>query len=103
MEELTGKRILTVDDDMNSLAVYAALLRKNGAVVLQDFWSIDTVNVAMSLMPIDIILLDLKLHFEMSSSDIFDAIKAPSHDVRRRSTAGHHVVRCIRLHRSPKR
>lgn len=75
MDELKGKRILIVEDDVTNMAVYAAALRRSGAIVAQDFWNVNTVNMLLKYLPIDVILLDLMLRYQMDGYEIFDRIK----------------------------
>jgi CheY-like chemotaxis protein len=76
MDELKGKRILIVEDDVTNMAVYAAALRRSGAIVVQDFWNVNTVAMLSQHLPIDAILLDLMLRYHMDGYDIFDRIRA---------------------------
>jgi CheY-like chemotaxis protein len=75
MDELKGKRILIVEDDVTNMAVYAAALRRSGAIVIQDFWNINTIDMLSQYLPVDAILLDLMLRYHMDGYDIFDKIK----------------------------
>lgn len=75
MNELTGKRICIVEDDVTNMAVYAATLRKSGALVIQDFWNTDTLEAIRRQMPVDIILLDLMLRYQHSGYDVIRAIR----------------------------
>ena len=74
--ELKGKRIYIVEDDMMNMAVNSAALRRSGAAIIQDPWNTNTINELLKQLPIDIILLDLMLHYNMNGYDIFDEIKA---------------------------
>ncbi|MGF1507247.1 MAG: response regulator [Chloroflexi bacterium] len=76
MSPLDGKRILIVEDDLTNMAVYNAILRGTGAKVIQDFWNTNTVHLVERHLPIDIILLDLMLRYQMSGYDTFDKLKA---------------------------
>ncbi len=73
---LNDKRILIVEDDVTNMAVYNAILRGSGAMILQDFWNSDTMSLLVKTLPIDIILLDLMLRRQISGYTIFDHIKA---------------------------
>jgi CheY-like chemotaxis protein len=73
---LKDKRILIVEDNVMNMAVYNAILRDSGAIILQDFWNFDTLNMITRFMPVDVILLDLMLRKGVSGYDIFDQIKA---------------------------
>jgi len=74
--ELIGKRIYIVEDDMMNMAVNSAALRRSGATIIQDPWNTNTINELLQQLPIDIILLDLMLHHNINGYDIFDEIKA---------------------------
>lgn len=76
MQELQGKRIFIVEDDVINMAVFAATLRQTNAIIVQDAWNANTIGLLNQSLPIDIILLDLMLRFKVSGYDIFDKIKA---------------------------
>ncbi len=76
MQALHGKRIFIVEDDIINMAVFAATLRQTNAVIVQDAWNANTINLLIQSLPVDIILLDLMLRFKVSGYDIFDKIKA---------------------------
>jgi CheY-like chemotaxis protein len=73
---LEGKRIAVVEDDVTNMAIIVTLLRRQGAMVVQDPWNSDTVRRLREALPIDVILLDLMLRRGVSGFDIFDKIKA---------------------------
>jgi len=74
--ELVGKRIFIIEDDMMNMAVNSAALRRSGATIIQDPLNINTINKLVIQLPIDVILLDLMLRHNMNGYDIFDAIRA---------------------------
>jgi CheY-like chemotaxis protein len=76
MAELTGKRIFIVEDDVSNMAVFAASLRGSGAHIVQDFWNDDTLRVLKQNMPVDAILLDLRLRYGISGYEIYDQLRA---------------------------
>jgi len=76
MQDLQGKRIFIVEDDIVNMAVFAATLRQTQAIIIQDAWNANTINLLIQSLPVDIILLDLMLRFKVSGYDIFDKIKA---------------------------
>ena len=73
---LNGKRIAVVEDDVTNMAIISTLLRRNGALVIQDPWNNNTVQKLLQALPIDLILLDLMLRHSVSGYDIFDKLKA---------------------------
>lgn len=75
MDELKGKRIFIIEDDPMNMAVYAATLKRTGAIVIQDPWNISTLHTLLHHLPIDIILLDLMLRHNIHGYDIFNQIK----------------------------
>jgi len=75
MDELKGKRIFIVEDDITNMAVYAATLKRSGAIIIQDFWNAGTVRLLTQHLPVDIILLDLMLRHNLSGYDIFQELK----------------------------
>lgn len=74
--ELAGKRIFIVEDDLMNMAVNSAALRRSGATIIQDPLNINTIDKLTVQLPIDVILLDLMLRHNMNGYDIYDAIKA---------------------------
>jgi CheY-like chemotaxis protein len=75
LDELRGKRILVVEDSALNLAVFATALKQSGAVVIQDYWNSDTVNLVTKHLPVDAILLDLMLKHQISGYSIFDELQ----------------------------
>ena len=75
MDELSGKRIFVIEDDPTNMAVFAATLKRSGALVMQDPWNGRTVKLLKQFLPVDIILIDLMLRFGVSGYEIFDKIK----------------------------
>lgn len=76
MNALQGKRILVVDDDLTNLLVYNATLGRTGATVLQDLWTTDTVTELMKKLPVDLIVLDLMLRYNLDGYDVADKIRS---------------------------
>ncbi len=75
MADLQGKRIFIVEDDVTNMAVFVASLKRSGAVVIQDPWNSQTIDLLTRFTPIDVILLDLMLRRGESGYDIYDRIK----------------------------
>jgi adenylate cyclase len=75
VDELRGKRILVVEDNALNLAVFATALKQSGAVVIQDYWNTNTVNLVAKHLPVDAILLDLMLKHEVNGYSIFDELQ----------------------------
>ena len=73
---LKDRRILIVEDNVTNLAVYNVLLRKSGAIIIQDFMNADTVRLLSQRLPIDVILMDLMLRNGISGYDLIQQIKA---------------------------
>jgi len=73
---LAGKRLLIVEDDVANMAVYAVILRKTGAIVIQDPWNAATIDLIKRHQPIDLIILDLMLRHGVSGYTIFDKIRS---------------------------
>lgn len=76
MNELQGKRILVVEDNVLNLAVFATVLKQSGAIVVQDYWNTNTVNLITRHLPVDAILLDLMLKHQINGYSIFDELQA---------------------------
>lgn len=72
---LENKRIFIVEDNMMNIAVYGALLRNTGAVVIQDPWTTNSVQTLIRKLPVDIILMDLMLRYDVSGYDLFKEIR----------------------------
>lgn len=72
---LKGKRLVVVEDDIENMAVFAFLLKRNGALVIQDYWNDNTLNIIVANLPIDGILLDLMLRRGVTGYDIFSRIR----------------------------
>jgi two-component system cell cycle response regulator DivK len=75
MSDLQGKRIFIVEDDVTNMAVFVVSLKRSGAVVIQDPWNSQTIDLLTRYMPIDVILLDLMLRRGENGYDIYDRIK----------------------------
>lgn len=76
MNELKGKRVFIVEDDVTNMAIFLATLKRSGALIIQDFWNADTTNILSRHLPVDIILLDLMLRHSVSGYAIAEKIKA---------------------------
>ena len=74
--DLQGKRIFVIEDDPTNMAIMAYMLKKQGAIVLQDPWNQDTINRLQMIGPVDVILLDLNLRFGVNGYDILDQVNA---------------------------
>jgi two-component system cell cycle response regulator DivK len=75
VNELQGKRILVVEDNVLNLAVFATALKQSGAIVIQDSWNTDTVSLVTKYLPVDAILLDLMLKHQINGYSIFDKLQ----------------------------
>src|SRR5262245_5580096 len=76
MAQLSGKRIFVVEDDISNMTVFAASLKAGGATVIQDFWNDETLPMLKHQLPVDAILLDLRLRYGISGYDIFAQLRA---------------------------
>jgi CheY-like chemotaxis protein len=74
-DDLAGKRIFVVEDDVTNMAIIAVLLRQKGAVVFQDAWNSVSVDMLVQHLPVDLIILDLMLRRNISGYDIFARIR----------------------------
>jgi CheY-like chemotaxis protein len=72
---LQGKRIFVVEDDPSNLAIITTILRRYGASVPFETWGSGTVEKLRSILPIDLILLDLALPRGVSGYDVYDEIQ----------------------------
>ena len=73
---LAKKRIVIVEDNHMNMAVYVVAFKQSGAVTIQDPYNTNTVDRIKLNLPIDIILLDLMLRFNMTGYEIFDELQA---------------------------
>ncbi len=81
IEQLKGKNIAIVEDNVTNMAVFATALRAQGCTILQDNWTTNPINILLNhhqSQPIDIILLDLMLRYKNSGYDVFEKIKETS-------------------------
>jgi len=76
MDKLQGKRIFVVEDNLANLAVFATALQKQGAIVIQDNWNLQTAELLTRSLPIDLILMDIMLKGGITGYDIFDALQS---------------------------
>ena len=76
MSELKDKYIFIIEDDVTNMSVYAVTFKRIGALVIQDYWNINTLKLLHSQPRIDAILLDLNLHYGINGYEIYDQIKA---------------------------
>lgn len=75
MDELKGKRIFIVEDNVTNMAVYTAILQPAGATIIRDFRNLDSIQMLHNNLPIDGVLLDLMLRYRITGYEIFDVIK----------------------------
>ncbi|MCU0498626.1 MAG: response regulator [Anaerolineae bacterium] len=73
---LKNKRIFVIEDDAANLAIACVFLRQQGATVYFERWGYETPTQLCSLLPIDVILLDLMFPNNVNGYDLFDAIRA---------------------------
>ncbi len=73
---LAGKRIVIVEDNVTNMAVYSVAFKMSGAVTIQDPYNTNTLDRIKLNLPIDIILLDLMLRYDMTGYEIFDQLQA---------------------------
>lgn len=75
MDELKGKRIFVVEDNVTNMAVFATTLKRLGATVIQDGWNTGTIEMLKKRLPVDLILMDLMLRRGLSGYDVFDELQ----------------------------
>jgi len=76
INSLKGKRIAIIEDDVVNLAVFATVLRKAGAILIQDNFTADPVKKLLGYQKIDLILLDLLLRYEQDGYSVFETLQA---------------------------
>lgn len=72
---LKNKRIMIVEDDVTNMAVYSVAFRRSGAAIIQDHFNTNTIDMMKTLLPIDVVLLDLMLRHDRTGYDIFRKMK----------------------------
>ncbi len=73
---LKNRRIFMVEDNAAYVAIASIYLRYAGATVESVSWGLKVPDIILKQLPIDVILLDLKLPRNTSGFDIFDQIRA---------------------------
>jgi CheY-like chemotaxis protein len=73
---LNNKRIVIVEDNVTNMAVYSVAFKLSGAVTIQDPYNTNTLDRIKLSLPVDAILLDLMLRYNMTGYEIFDKLKA---------------------------
>ena len=58
---LKGRHIFIIEDNLNSLNILLTILNRNDGVVSFDQWHYDTKARLLRCLPLDVILLDLKV------------------------------------------
>lgn len=72
---LENKRIFVVEDDVRNLALTSVYLRQHGALISHERWGLETPQMILNYMPVDVILMDLMFPNNISGFDIFDQIR----------------------------
>lgn len=76
MNELKGKRIFIIEDNIMNMTVYAVALKRSGASVIEDYRNTNSLESLACCMPIDAILLDLMLRYKINGYEIYDKLQA---------------------------
>jgi two-component system cell cycle response regulator DivK len=76
MEGLNGKRLFIVEDDVTNMTIFNASLKPSGATVICDYWNDETLKLLRQSLPLDGILLDLRLRYGISGYDIYEQLRA---------------------------
>jgi CheY-like chemotaxis protein len=74
-DELNGKHLFIVEDDMNNRIVYQIALKKYGVSMEFDRWGQYTLETLVKLPRIDLIILDLMLPGWVNGFDLFKTIR----------------------------
>ena len=72
---LEGKRIFVVEDDLVNLSVFNVCLRESGAYVDQDVLGYGISAHILERLPVDLIVLDIKLRGGTNGYDVYDDIR----------------------------
>jgi two-component system chemotaxis sensor kinase CheA len=72
---LKGKRIFIIEDNAGNLAIASAYLESQGAIIRFERRGVNTPQVIVSQLPIDLILTDLMLPKNASGFDVIDQIR----------------------------
>lgn len=73
---LSNRRIVIVEDNVTNMAVYAVAFRMSGAITIQDPFNTNTLDRIKLNLPVDVILLDLMLRYNMTGYEIYDELQA---------------------------
>jgi CheY-like chemotaxis protein len=72
---LKGKRIFILEDNAGNLAIATVYLESQGAIVKFERRGVNTAQLIMNHLPIDLILTDLMLPKNASGFDVIDQIR----------------------------
>lgn len=72
---LQDKRIFFIEDDPNNVAIISSILRRAGATVYYDFWGYQTAQRITTMLPIDLIALDLMLPGDVDGYQIYQQLR----------------------------
>ena len=75
---LEGKRIFLVEDDVMNLSVFTVTLKQSGATMFQNGLGYGIIEQIETLLPIDLVLLDIMLARGLSGYDVFKQIRKNS-------------------------
>jgi CheY-like chemotaxis protein len=75
-EELRGKRIFLIEDNVGNRAIMQTLLEQHNVVIGFERWGTDTIKKLDEFAPVDIILLDLMFPRGITGYDIFAEIRS---------------------------
>ncbi len=72
---LENRRIFIIEDNPGNLAVVSFYLEQEGAKIKVERYGVNTVEVLLKSLPIDLILTDLMLPQGVSGFDVYDRIR----------------------------
>jgi len=72
---LLGKRIFVIEDEIVNVGIYSTLLSRHGAVMRNDILGFDIQQHVIENLPIDLIILDIKLGRGQNGYDLFKDFK----------------------------
>ena len=72
---LKGKRIFIIEDDIFNLNVFTVSLKGSGARIEQNTLGYDIVPHIAECLPVDLILLDIKLRGHINGYAVYDQIR----------------------------
>lgn len=75
MNQLEGKRIFIVEDNLTNRAIMQLLIEQQNGKVAFERWGVDTLKRLKAFAPVHLVLLDLMFPGGVTGFDVFDQIR----------------------------